>query len=86
MASIEEIKAGVARFSSETSQQAATIRGIADQLEQTTALLRSLTQGTSHSRVGEALSRMEQAKQKLHEATTLAQGAVEATNSYAASF
>ena len=55
-------------------------------MDQTTALLRSLTQGTSHARVGEALARMEQAKQKLHEATTLAQGAVEATNSYTASF
>jgi hypothetical protein len=86
MASIEEIKAGVARFGSETGQQAATIRSIADSMDQTTALLRGLTQGTSHARVGEALARLEQAKQRLHEAATLAQGAVEATNSYAASF
>jgi methyl-accepting chemotaxis protein len=86
MASIEEIKAGVARFGSETGQQAATIRSIADSMDQTTALLRGITTGSSHARVAEALARMEQVKQKLNEAATLAQGAVEATNSYAASF
>ena len=86
MASVEEVKAGIGRFSDETSQQAATIRSIADSMDRTSALLRGITSGANHAQVAEALVRLEQAKQRLHEAATLAQGAVEATNSYVAGF
>lgn len=85
MATVEEVKAGVARFGDETGRQVAQIRAIADSMDQSTALLRGITVGSNHARVAEALARVEQVKQKLNEAATLAQGAVEATRSYAAS-
>ncbi|GAB2963115.1 hypothetical protein GCM10027280_59960 [Micromonospora polyrhachis] len=86
MASVEEVKAGVAQFGDQTAQQMAQIRAVAESMEQTVALLRAVTSGTSHPRVAEALARMEQVKQKLHEAAALGQGAVEATRSYVAGF
>jgi hypothetical protein len=86
MATVEEVKAGVARFGDETSQQVAKIRAVAQSMDQTSAMLRGVTSGTNHDRVTEALARLEQVKQSLNEAATLAQGAVESTKSYVAGF
>jgi hypothetical protein len=86
VASVEEVKAGVARFGDETARQVAQIRAISDSMDQASVLLRGITTGTNHARIAEALARMEQVKQKLNEAATLAQGAIEATKSYVSSF
>lgn len=86
MATVEEVKAGVARFGDETGRQVAQIRTVIDAMDRSTAMLRSVTSGSGHPRVAEALARLEQVKQKLHEAAALAQGAVESTRSYVSSF
>lgn len=86
MTSVGEVKAGLSRFTEEAGRQAETIRSISDSMDRTSAMLRALTSGANAAQVAEALVRLEQAKQRLHEAATLAQGAVEATNSYAAGF
>ncbi|RKR88649.1 hypothetical protein BDK92_2978 [Micromonospora pisi] len=86
MTSVGEVKAGLTRFNDEATRQAATIRSLAESMDRTSAMLRGLTSGASAAQVAEALVRLEQAKQRLHEAATLAQGAVEATDSYAAGF
>lgn len=86
MATVEEVKAGVARFGDETGRQVAQIRTVIDAMDRSAAMLRSVTSGSGHPRVAEALARVEQVKQKLQEAAVLAQGAVESTRSYAASF
>jgi hypothetical protein len=79
---VEDVKAGVARFGDETSRQVVQIRAVADSMDQTSAMLHGITSGANHARVAEAVARLEQAKQKLHEAATLAQGAVESTRNY----
>ena len=84
MASIDEIKAGVARFAAESSQQMATLGGVSQQLDQSSSGLRAVTSGTGHAQVAEALARLQQAKQKLAEAQQLVSGAVEATRGYVA--
>jgi hypothetical protein len=86
MASVEEVKAGVARFGDETGRQAAQIRAVADSMDQSMAMLRGITTGSNHARITEALARMEQVKQRLNEAAALAQGAVESTRAYVAAF
>ncbi|MFI6760305.1 hypothetical protein ACIBF5_14325 [Micromonospora sp. NPDC050417] len=86
MTSVGEVKAGLTRFNDETTRQAATIRSLAESMDRTSAMLRGLTSGASAAQVAEALVRLEQAKQRLHEAATLAHAAVEATDSYAAGF
>ncbi|MFK3984604.1 hypothetical protein ACI2K4_30055 [Micromonospora sp. NPDC050397] len=86
MASVGEVKAGLSRFTDEAARQAETIRSVADSMDRTSAMLRSLTSGANAAQVAEALVRLEQAKQRLHEAAALARGAVEATNSYTAGF
>lgn len=86
MASVEEVKVGVARFGDEAGKQIGQIRALTGSLEQTSSMLRTITSGTSHAAVGDALTRLEQAKQRLTEAATLTQGAVETTRNYAATF
>ncbi len=86
MATVEEVKAGVARFGDQTTRQVAQMRAIADSMNETSALLRGITTGSNHAQVAEALARLEQVKQKLNEAAALAMGAVESTRSYVASF
>jgi hypothetical protein len=86
MATVEEVKAGVARFGDETARQVAQMRALIDSMEQNGALLRGITVGSNHARVAEALARVEQVKQKLNEAAVLAQGAAESARSYTSSF
>lgn len=84
MATVEEVKASVGRAGEKAAQHVTRIRAIVESLDKTSALLRSVTAGTNHAQVAEALARLEQAKQRLHEAATLTQGAVQSTKSYAA--
>jgi hypothetical protein len=86
MASVEEIKAGVTRFGEETGRQVTAIRAVAQSMDQTSAMLRAITQGSNHPQVGEALTRIEEVKRRLDEATRLASGAVEAAKRYSAGF
>jgi small-conductance mechanosensitive channel len=84
MATVEEVKAGVARFGDETARQVQAMRAVAQSLDQAAGMLNAVTQGSNHPRVAEALARVEQVKQKLHEAAQIAGGAVESTRTYAA--
>ncbi|MFY1696295.1 hypothetical protein O7623_24165 [Solwaraspora sp. WMMD791] len=86
MGSVEEVKAGVARFGDELGQQVGAIRASAEALSSSGAALRAITSGSSHSQVAETIAKVEQAKQKLAEAAALAQSAIESSRGYAASF
>ncbi len=86
MASIQEIKAGINQFGKSTQEQVAQLRAVHDSIDRSLAQLRAVTAGTAHPRVAEAISRMEQAKAKLNEASQLAGASIEATRHYAASF
>ncbi|ROO61180.1 hypothetical protein EDC02_3111 [Micromonospora sp. Llam0] len=86
MSSVEEVKAGVARFGHEVGQQVGAIRASTEALDRSTAALRGITSGSSHSQVSETIAKVEQAKQKLAEAAALTQSAIESSRGYAASF
>ncbi|MFY1699297.1 MULTISPECIES: hypothetical protein [unclassified Solwaraspora] len=86
MSSVEEVKAGVARFGDEVGQQVGAIRASAEALDRSTAALRGITSGSSHSQVSETIAKVEQAKQKLAEAAALTQSAIESSRGYTASF
>jgi hypothetical protein len=84
--SVDEVKAGMVRFGDETTRQVAQMRAVADSMERSVTLLRGVAAGANHTRMVEALARMEQARQRLQEAMMLAQGAVESTRSYVVGF
>ncbi|MER7166716.1 hypothetical protein ABT336_11725 [Micromonospora sp. NPDC000207] len=86
MASIEEVKAGINRFGQETQQNVTQLRAVHESLQQSLGALMAVTAGTGHPAVAEAISRMEQVKAKLDEASQLAMGAVDATQRYASGF
>ncbi|MFY1634507.1 hypothetical protein ACN27F_14715 [Solwaraspora sp. WMMB335] len=85
MSTVEEVKAGVARFGDQVGRQVGAIRASADALSASGAALRGITSGSSHAQVAETLAKLEQAKQKLAEAAALAQSAVESSRGYAGS-
>ncbi|TDB79517.1 MULTISPECIES: hypothetical protein [unclassified Micromonospora] len=86
MASIQEIKAGINQFGRSTQDQIAQMRAVHDSINQSLAMLRAVTSGTTHPSVAEAIARMEQVKKNLNEASQLAGASIEATKRYSASF
>jgi hypothetical protein len=86
VSSVEEVKAGVTRVGDEVGQQVGAIRASAEALDRSTAALRGITSGSSHSRVSETIAKVEQAKQKLAEAAALTQSAIDSSRGYAARF
>jgi hypothetical protein len=84
MPSVEEVKAQVAASVDQTSRAMASLRGVTEQLDEALARLRLTTVGAVHPTVLDAISRLEQAKQRLDEAHTLARGAMDAADRFRA--
>ena len=84
MPSVDEIKLYVAASVQRTESAAIGIRGVLDRLDEALAQLRLTTLGSVHPTAVQALVRLEECKNKLLEAETLARGAIDAANQYRA--
>jgi hypothetical protein len=82
MANVEEVKAHVAASVDQTHRAVTALRGVADQLDEALARLRLTAVGSVHPTVLDAISRLEQAKNRLDEAQTLARGAIDSADGY----
>ncbi|MBF9130206.1 hypothetical protein I0C86_14755 [Plantactinospora sp. S1510] len=82
MASIEEVKAALAPAAEQGNTATNQIRAAMNGVEQMLSRLRAVAAGTSHPKIGEAINRAEQSKQRLGEAATLAQGGSQAARDY----
>jgi len=82
VASIQEVKAGLAQAAEQGTATLQQIRAATEAVDQMISRLRAVAAGTGHPMIGEAISRCEQSKQRLGEAATLVQGAGEATRNY----
>jgi hypothetical protein len=82
MANVEEVKAHVAASVDQTHRAVTALRGVADQLDEALARLRLTAVGSVHPTVLDAISRLEQAKNRLDEAQTLARGAIDSADRY----
>jgi len=84
MPSVEEVKAQVAASVDQTSRAMASLRGVTEQIDEALARLRLTSMGAVHPTVLDAISRLEQAKQRLDEAHTLARGAMDSADRFRA--
>lgn len=82
MPSVEEVKLHLATSVDQAQQAMVGIRGVSDQLDEALARLRLTAAGSFHPSLLDAITRLEQAKEKLSEAHTLASGGVDAANTY----
>ncbi|MFV2083423.1 hypothetical protein [Micromonospora sp. LOL_021] len=82
MSSIQEVKAGLAQAGQHGNATVQQIRSAVDALDRMIANLRAAATGTGHPTIGEAISRCEQSKKLLNDATSLVHGAGEATRNY----
>lgn len=84
MPSVEEIKLHLAGSVDQSQRAMAGMRGVADQLDEALTRLRLTAAGTAHPSLVNAINLLEQAKSRLDEAHTLANGAIDAANTYQA--
>jgi hypothetical protein len=82
MPSVEEVKLHLATSVDQAQRAMAGIRGVTDQIDEALTRLRLTALGTGHPQLVDAIVRLEQAKERLDEAHTLAGGAVDAANAY----
>jgi molecular chaperone GrpE (heat shock protein) len=82
MASVEEVKANVAASVDGTQRAVAGIQQVTDQLDDALALLRLTAIGSFHPSVASAIAQLEQARNRLDEAQTLARAAMDSADSY----
>jgi DNA-binding helix-hairpin-helix protein with protein kinase domain len=82
VATIEEVKAGLAQAAEEGNTIVGQARAAADSADRMVTRMRAVSQGTNHPKLAEAVSRAQQAKQRLAEAVTAAQQAAQAARDY----
>jgi hypothetical protein len=82
MSSVEEVKVRVAASATQTRDAMAQLRAVADQLDEALTGLRLSAVGAVHPTLLDAVARLEQARQRLDEAHTLAHSAIDATESW----
>lgn len=84
MSSVEEVKLRVAASAAQTREAMIRLRAVADELDQALSVLRLSAVGAVHPALLDAVSRLEQARQRLDEAHILATGAADATEQWRA--
>ncbi len=82
MASIEEIKAGLAGAGSDANTTSAQARAGADAADRMIARLTAVARGTNHPKLAEAIAKAQQSKQRFAEAAALADAAAKAAREY----
>lgn len=84
MASIEEVKAGLAQAAEESHEAVAQARAASESAERALQRLQAVAQGTNHPKVQEAMQRAQQCRQLLQQAAQLAQASAQAARDYTA--
>jgi hypothetical protein len=84
MASIGEIKAGLATGKDEAQRALAQLAGVVGQIDKAIAVLQATAAGSGQPKVAQAVARLQQAKQSFAEGSASVRAAVEDTDSYAA--
>lgn len=82
MASIEQVKAGLAAAANEGGSAVAQAHAAAESTGRMLSHLHTAAQGSQHPKVQEALTNAERAKQMLADATTLLQAAGRSASDY----
>ncbi|GLY05229.1 MULTISPECIES: hypothetical protein [Actinoplanes] len=82
MANVEEVKASVAASVDGAGRAVTGIQGVAEQLDQSLALLRMTAVGSFHPAAAAAIAHLEQARTRLDEATQLARAAMDSANQF----
>jgi molecular chaperone GrpE (heat shock protein) len=82
MANVEEVKAHVAASVDGAGRAVTGIQQVTDQLDDALTLLRMTAIGSFHPSVANAIAQLEQARNRLDEATQLTRAAMDAANVY----
>lgn len=84
MATIEEVKAGLAQAGDETARAITGIRGVADGFDRAITMLRAVSVGSGAPKVAQAIAELEQAKARLDDAARLASASIGTSREYSA--
>lgn len=82
MATVEEVKAGLAQAAEEGNTVVNQARAAAQSAERMVSRLQAVSRGTNHAKVAEAVTRAQQARQGLEQAIIAAQQAAQAAREY----
>jgi hypothetical protein len=82
MANVEEVKVNVAASVDGAERAVAGIQTVADQLDQALVLLRMTAVGSFHPAAAAAIASLEQARERLDEATQLTRAAMDSANMF----
>ena len=76
MSSVEEVKLRVAATVSQTNDALVRLRAVGQSFDEALTMLRLTAAGTVHPTLIDAITRLEQARERLNEAHALATGAI----------
>ncbi|NUR69568.1 MAG: hypothetical protein HOU81_01985 [Hamadaea sp.] len=76
MSSVEDVKLRVAATVSQTNEALIRLRAVGQTFDDALTMLRLTAAGTVHPTLIDAVSKLEQARERLNEAHTLATGAI----------
>lgn len=82
MASVEEVKVNVAASVDGAERAVAGIQAVSDQLDQALMRLRLTAVGSFHPAAASAIASLEQARERLDEATQLTRAAMDSANMF----
>ena len=82
MANVEEVKVNVATSVAGAERAIVGIQGVAEQMDQSLALLRLTAVGSFHPAAAAAIASLEQARDRLDEATQLTRAAMDSANQF----
>jgi cytochrome c556 len=82
LASVQELKAGLAQAAGEAQTVTTQARAGADAVDRMIMQLQAVGQGTGHPKIAEAVAKAQEAKQRFAEAAQLAQAAAQAAKDY----
>ncbi|WP_018352306.1 hypothetical protein [Longispora albida] len=82
MANIEQIKAVITAATRDTEDVVTQVQGLCDRLDEAIVRIRTAAAGSSHPKADEAIRYLQQARDRLDEAGTLARGALDAAGTY----
>lgn len=85
MATIEEVKVGLAQARDEADRAIAGIRGVTDGLDRAIAVLRATAVGSGAPKIAQSIAQFEQAKARLAEVAQLAAAGIGTASEYAGS-
>ena len=84
MVNIEQIKVVIAAVGRDTEDIVTETQGLCDRLDEAMVRLRTAASGSSHPKADEAIRYLQQARDRLDEASSLTRGAMDAAGIYGA--